>query len=246
MRYIKVEIVELQSTRLLRMALELKITAAEALGILVQFWGATRTRHLERATAATLRECISVPSAQAPDVLHALAYAGYLEAPAEADGEIKIVDNAGINALRDKRCAAGRLGAAARVRTKPKPKPKAKAAALDEDVAQRSMVWDAYVDHYRDRWHTTPVRNQRANALIKQLVQRLGASAAAEVAQFYVAHNDGFYLQKTHDLQFLVRDCETLHTQMQRGQHITRNDVRQAERENHHLGQLHRVASGQL
>lgn len=243
MRYLKVDVKELQSSRLLRMALELKITAAEALGILVQFWAATRLRRIETAaTPGALRECISVPSAQVDDTLRALLYAGYIEG--EEMGELTIVDNKGFNALRDKRCAAGKLGAAAR--TKNKPKPKVKAAVLQEDVAQRSLVWDTYVDHYRERWHTTPVRNQRANALIKQLVQRLGAAAAADVARFYVAHNDGFYLQKTHDLQFLIRDCETLHTQMQRGQHITRNDVKQAERENHHLAQLHRVANGQL
>lgn len=90
-------------------------------------------------------------------------------------------------------------------------------------------TWQAYADSYFNRYGAEPVRNAKVNGLIAQLVQRLGAEEAPDVAFYYVTINDAFYLRTLHDLGNLVAKCESIRTQWATGRQMTSVTARQIE-----------------
>lgn len=90
-------------------------------------------------------------------------------------------------------------------------------------------IWEAYLEAYRQRYRVDPIRNGTVNAQVSQLRKRVGEKAI-ELVEFYLKHNDGFYLSKTHSIGLCLRDCESLMTQMLRNRPITRTTVREFEK----------------
>ncbi|WHZ27611.1 MAG: hypothetical protein OJF51_002408 [Nitrospira sp.] len=78
-------------------------------------------------------------------------------------------------------------------------------------------TYRAYADGYVKRYRVEPVRNAKTNALLCQLVDRLGAEEAPLVAAFYVSLNAPLYVKAGHPPNLLVRDCESLRTQLKTG-----------------------------
>ncbi len=76
-----------------------------------------------------------------------------------------------------------------------------------------AAVWDAYSGEYVRRYGIEPVRNRRTNALLCQLVDRLGAEDAPRVARFYVHHPKPVYVSNRHPATLLLRDAEGLRTE---------------------------------
>ena len=74
-------------------------------------------------------------------------------------------------------------------------------------------VWDAYSGEYQRRYGIEPVRNKKTNALLCQLVDRLGAEDAPRVAAFYVRHPKPVYVSNRHPATLLLRDAEGLRTE---------------------------------
>ena len=103
-----------------------------------------------------------------------------------------------------------------------------------EKIASRPdlnrMVWDAYSKSYQKRYGKPPVRNAKVNSQTAQLAARLGGDAPA-VIEFYLTHNDGFYLKKVHSLGLCLQDAEALHTQWVRDRPVTASLVRQFEKQ---------------
>lgn len=95
--------------------------------------------------------------------------------------------------------------------------------------AKCRAAWKAYAEAYLIRYQTTPVRNAKINALVKQLVQRLGEEAAA-VAGFYVQNiNEAYVVRKCHELGALVAGAETYRTQWATGLAMTAGQARQID-----------------
>lgn len=92
-----------------------------------------------------------------------------------------------------------------------------------------SPVWDAYESAYESRYKTKPVRNAKTNSLCTQLVKRLGADDAPEVARFFLSHRDAYYSKRGHPLTSLVADAEKLRTEWATGRLITSGDARAGE-----------------
>jgi hypothetical protein len=92
-----------------------------------------------------------------------------------------------------------------------------------------AQVWDVYATAYQNKYGHLPVRNAKQNALCAQLVDRLGGSAAA-VTEFYLSHKHRFYTESSHALGLLVKDAESLHTQMLRGQQVTATQAIQEDK----------------
>lgn len=107
--------------------------------------------------------------------------------------------------------------------------------------AKSSLAWAAYAGSYRERYRSEPVRNRQANALMCQLVDKLGADEAPSVAAFYVTHNNPFYVKKLHPLNLLVLDAEGLRTQWFTGRKMTSSEIRQAELKDDAQEQVKRV-----
>lgn len=92
-----------------------------------------------------------------------------------------------------------------------------------------SVAWSGYADAYQLRYSEPPVRNKKANSLMKQLVERLGSDEAPLVAAFYVSHNSQFYVSRGHAVEHLVKDAEKLRTEWVTGRTMTTTIARQTD-----------------
>jgi hypothetical protein len=86
-----------------------------------------------------------------------------------------------------------------------------------EGPSHASRCWLRYASAFKLRHGAFPPRNAKANGILAQLVARLGAQEAPDVAEFYVRHDDQFYVKATHPLTLLLRDAEKLRTQWATG-----------------------------
>lgn len=90
-------------------------------------------------------------------------------------------------------------------------------------------VWNAYVAAYEARYRVPPVRNGRVNGMLAKFVQRVPSAEAAQIAAFYVSHNQAFYLRAKHDVSLLLRDAEGLRTEWVTGNTVTDAEARQMD-----------------
>jgi len=105
---------------------------------------------------------------------------------------------------------------------------KAKKEKSPGEVSDGSKVWTAYAMAYEQRMRVTPIRNAKQNALCSQLVQRLGVENAVKIAAFYLTHPNSYYMQNKYPLGLLVKDCEGIYTEFQRGEYVTADRARKA------------------
>lgn len=129
-----------------------------------------------------------------------------------------------------------------RVNKSPKPvrkKPSSESTELNK------KIWQSYFDAYLKRYKTEPIRNATVNTQISNLGKRLGEDAV-EVVAFFVSSNNGFYLQKLHQVGLCLADAESLHTQWRRGRAITQADVRSFEKTQTFNDTLNRIESGEI
>ncbi|MBS5839486.1 MAG: hypothetical protein KID05_09995 [Pseudomonas sp.] len=112
-------------------------------------------------------------------------------------------------------------------------KPKAK-QKTDAQIAN-AATWDAYTIAYLERYGVEPVRNAKVNAQVAQLVQRLGAEEAPQVAMFYVTVNDSFYIRASHEFGLLVARAEGIRTQWLTGRQVNMVTAQQMERKQANL-----------
>ncbi|MCY3732941.1 MAG: DUF1376 domain-containing protein, partial [Chloroflexi bacterium] len=83
--------------------------------------------------------------------------------------------------------------------------------------ARSAPVWEAYAPALLLRYGPEPPRNAKTNALLCQLVDRLGAEDAPHVAEFYLRHSARWYVEKGHSVAALVVDAEKLRTEWATG-----------------------------
>lgn len=93
-----------------------------------------------------------------------------------------------------------------------------------------SYIWDAYAAAFEGRYKVPPKRNEKTNSLCKQVAKRLGVDDGVKVAAFYLTHNDAWYVKNTHAMEYLVKNCEGLLTQMQTGNKVTSTQAHQTDR----------------
>jgi len=99
--------------------------------------------------------------------------------------------------------------------------PRPKRAVATREPPKGSATWEAYSAAYRRRYGVEPVRNAKANALCCQVVDRLGAEEAPQVADFFVGHQKSIYTSRRHPLDLLVHDAEALRTDWLTGRQST-------------------------
>lgn len=91
-------------------------------------------------------------------------------------------------------------------------------------------IKDAYFNAFRLRYGVEPVSNATFNSQVSSLRKKLGVDDSISVVEFYLKHNDSFYLKNTHSFGYCLSNAETLRTQMLRGKPITSQDVRNFEK----------------
>lgn len=110
-----------------------------------------------------------------------------------------------------------------------KPRPKAKTTKPAEP-APSSTTWQAYADAYEAKYGAVPVRNAAVNGQLAQIVARLGATEAPQVAAFFLGHKNLLYVRAMHPVTLLLRDCEKLRTEWATGQQVTHAQATMADR----------------
>jgi hypothetical protein len=104
------------------------------------------------------------------------------------------------------------------------------APAADERTPG-SIAWETgYAPAYERRYGAPPIRNAKTNALMAQLVKRIGADESPAVGAFYVGHNGALYVNSGHCLDLLVRDAEKLPTEMVTGRTVNAEQARRNEK----------------
>ncbi|CAE6906290.1 Replication protein [Pseudomonas marincola] len=90
-------------------------------------------------------------------------------------------------------------------------------------------TWANYAFAYRKRYSAWPVWNAKVGGQVSQLIDRLGAEVAPQVAAFYLGVNDARLISDCHSLNGLLAKAESLHTQWVTGRQINGTTARQME-----------------
>lgn len=97
------------------------------------------------------------------------------------------------------------------------------------ETTEGSRVWAAYEQAMLARHGIQPKRNKTTNNQAKQLVERLGVDDAIAVVQFYVAHNNAYYVRNVHPFGICLKDAEALFGQMEKGETLTQRAAQKLE-----------------
>lgn len=119
-------------------------------------------------------------------------------------------------------------------KAKPKASTEAKAPALSDLQVLCKSIWGSYKSAYWNRYGVEPIRNAKVNSQIKQIAQRLGQEAIF-TAEFYIWINDAYLIRNCHPVDLLLKNCESYCTQAKKGQAITGEQARQAEKKQTNL-----------
>lgn len=141
----------------------------------------------------------------------------------ESSSRTRRKDRIGKDRIGEDRITSGGVQSA-----EPKPEPK----SFGSGVARPPSLdtWEAYREAYKNRYREEPVRNATVNGQLAQFVKRIPADEAPLVAEFYLTHNDAFYVKQLHPVGLMLKDAEALRTQWARGRAITGTDARTVER----------------
>jgi hypothetical protein len=78
------------------------------------------------------------------------------------------------------------------------------------EPSKSGPTWEAYSRAYVARYRIDPVRNAQVNSQMAQFVAKLAPDEAPQIAEFYVASSDVFYVRNAHKVGLLLRDVEKL------------------------------------
>ena len=136
-------------------------------------------------------------------------------------------DSDGDCTLREER--KGKEGEGTCLQTAAAVVPQKKNKVSPEVAEKRRATWQAYENAFFNKYNTEPVRDVKANTAIARLVDSLG-SEAAEVAAFYLSHNDAWYTKHMHSIEYLAKDAASLRTQWATNRVVTGRKAQEVER----------------
>lgn len=99
-------------------------------------------------------------------------------------------------------------------------------AKIAKSESKSAAIWAAYSTAYFNRYGTDPVRNAKVNRQLCDVVDRLGAEEAPQVAAGYVGSGNSFYVLRRHSVDLLLRDCESLRTEWATGTRMSATEAR--------------------
>lgn len=104
--------------------------------------------------------------------------------------------------------------------------------ALPETELQAACkaTWKSYSSAYFTRYGVDPIRTAPTNVAIKSFCKKVPQHEAPHIAAFFVAHNDKYYVQKTHHPSLMSKDAEGLRTQWATNRTMTSAKATKLER----------------
>jgi hypothetical protein len=109
-----------------------------------------------------------------------------------------------------------------------------KVVSVANAPAPSTHIFNAYSEAMRIAYNNPniePARSAKTNGLLKTLIERVGFDGAMLVASNYPFHKNQYYVQRTHAVEFMVKDCEQILVQVQANQMITRTQALQADKQ---------------
>lgn len=91
-------------------------------------------------------------------------------------------------------------------------------------------IWLAYRRGYVARYGHEPLMNASVRAMLCKIVDFVGKDHAPDLATYYLRLNKPFYVTNHHPINLLVKDYQSVYTQMMNQTDQTTSDVRQVER----------------
>ncbi|OFZ18521.1 MAG: hypothetical protein A2X94_00840 [Bdellovibrionales bacterium GWB1_55_8] len=119
-------------------------------------------------------------------------------------------------------------------------------ARSDKKAGKTIVTWEAYRGAYEKRYGVAPVRNKTINSQLAHFTDRIGEVEAPLVAEFYLSHNDAFYVKSMHSVGLMLRDAEKLRSEWATGRKMTASAARSAESLDHYQDQMRRISEGSL
>lgn len=110
-----------------------------------------------------------------------------------------------------------------------------------EDACKKT--WEAYSLAFESRYGITPSRCVRVNSNIKSFCQSVAMDEAPAIAQYYVRSNHKWYLEKCHDVKYLMTDFQKLRTEWATGKSVSSTMAAQREKTASMLDSVNQVAS---
>ena len=83
-----------------------------------------------------------------------------------------------------------------------------------------NATWDAYATAYEARYEVAPARSAAVNGQLARFVSLIPSAEAPDIAAFYVHHDNGLYVNARHPVNLLLRDAQSLRTQMLSGRKV--------------------------
>lgn len=108
--------------------------------------------------------------------------------------------------------------------------------------APGSLTWKAYKAAYQKRYGVAPSWNAKTANNLRQFVGRIPAEDAPQVAEFYLTHNDAFYVKSMHPVGLLLKDAEKLRTEWVTGHRVLGSQAREVERMQHNVDSFAQAA----
>ena len=79
-----------------------------------------------------------------------------------------------------------------------------------KNVADGTLVFNAYAESYEKIYGVIPKRDAKTNAQAKKIIDTLGLDDAIAVAGAFPHHVDSWYCKKMHDFGLLLADAKGL------------------------------------
>lgn len=228
---------EMGSRRFMKFMALAGMERRQALGQLLVFWDSTRAAKWAYASRQMMVAQLDGDLAERHKVFDALAGAGYLK-PMANDDEVWVIDgNERAIAYTESLRARARVGAAKLHEKRLGKKAPRKTAVAKRAAAQVAAplgapsddnaalfkeacraTWLSYARAFEQKTCHPPVRNQKLNAQIMQIVKRLGRNDAPEVLRFYVEKvTDKYIIESLWSLDLFLRRAEAYATQYKMG-----------------------------
>lgn len=87
-------------------------------------------------------------------------------------------------------------------------------------VAVTLEAWACYVEQFKLKYKTPPVRNAILNSQMSNFCKRIPKEQWENIIRFYFSHQNSFYISNAHSVGILLKDCEKLHTEMMSGRYV--------------------------
>lgn len=114
-----------------------------------------------------------------------------------------------------------------------------------EEKEFNKKIWETYSNAYRLRYGIEPIRNASVNSQISNLRKKLGLDDSIMVVEFYLLHNDAWFVKNTHSFGLCLSNAETLRTQALKGKAITFSDARNFEKTQQLVNTISSVNKGE-